>query len=223
MNGNGTIRLVKSRKGEELPMSGLREKKKAKTREAILRTAKRLFISQGYTNTAMSDIALDCEVGVGTLYNYYKSKSELLMEIFLNDLPNLSNKVEAIRQDDSLDLREKLHRVITQFMSAFHQFPRSFYRELFAVVFNDTGNTTEVFHGMVDTDKQFMALLAEMLEREKRSCRLSATYPVDTSVGLMYSALAMQIMMYLFDDRVSEEQILSEILDQIDFLLQEQE
>lgn len=77
-------------------MSDLRERKKTKTRETILRTAKRLFISKGYMNTSMSDIALDCEVGVGTLYNYYKSKSILLQEIFRSDLPGLSHQLEGI-------------------------------------------------------------------------------------------------------------------------------
>ncbi|WP_085521845.1 TetR/AcrR family transcriptional regulator [Tuberibacillus sp. Marseille-P3662] len=201
-------------------MSGLRERKKAKTREAILRSAKRLFMSQGFMNTAMSDIAFDCEVGVGTLYNYYKSKSKLLQEILRNDLPDLSHQIEEIQRNDLLSLSEKLHRIISLSMGVFHQFPRSFYRELFAVISNET-ESGDVLNRMLDIDKQFIALVADMLKREKGVGRLPDSYPVDTSVDLMYSVLVTQIMMYLFDDRVSEEQILSKIMVQINFLLEQ--
>ncbi|HEX7065728.1 MAG TPA: TetR/AcrR family transcriptional regulator [Bacillales bacterium] len=201
-------------------MGGLRERKKIKTRQAILRSAKSLFISQGYMNTTMSDIAFDCEVGVGTLYNYYKSKSKLLQEIFRNDMPDLSNQIEEIERNEGWSLQEKLHHLISLSMRVFHQFPRSFYRELIGVVFSDKENGSDVFARMLDIDKQFMALIIDMMNREKASGHLPDSYPVDTSVNLMYSILVSQMMMYLFDDRVSEEQTLSNILDQIHFLLE---
>lgn len=201
-------------------MSGLRERKKEKTQEAILQSGSRLFISRGYAKTAMKDIALDCDIGVGTLYNYYESKSELLQEIFRNNLPNVSSQAIEIQQNDSLSLQEKMRDLISLSMTVFHQFPRSFYRGLFSIMANETEISTDVSDKMLGIDEQFMSLVAEMLEREKANGHLSESYPVERSVTLMYSVLAAQIMMYLFDDHVSEEQVLSEILDQIHFLLE---
>ncbi|WP_079529258.1 TetR/AcrR family transcriptional regulator [Halobacillus hunanensis] len=201
-------------------MSNLRGRKKEKTREAILVSGKRLFVSKGYEKTTMKDIAHDCDIGVGTLYNYYESKSRLLQEIFRNNLPDLSSQVAKIQQDDSLSLPEKIHDIISLSMTVFHQFPRSFYRGLFSVMANETENSKEVSDKMLAIDEQFMFLMAKVLEREKETGHLSESYPVNRSVTLMYSILAAQIMVYLLDDSVSKEQVLSEITDQIYFLLE---
>ncbi len=200
-------------------MGDLRDRKKKKTKENILQSAKRLFISKGYTSITMSDIALDCEVGVGTLYNYYKSKSVLLTEIFRRELPDLSNKVEIITQNELLDFREKLHRVISLLMSVFHHFPRSFYRDIFAVISNQSENDSNVFNGMMDIDRQAMSLISGLLEEGKKSGYLPEDYQVDTSVSLIFSAMVMQIMYYLFDDQVTEADITNTLFVQIDFLL----
>ncbi|MFD1363188.1 TetR/AcrR family transcriptional regulator [Lentibacillus salinarum] len=201
-------------------MSGLRERKKEKTQEVILQSGKRLFISKGYVKTAMKDIAQECDIGVGTLYNYYESKSKLLQEIFRNNLPDLSSRAAEIQQDDSLTLQEKICDIISLSMTVFHQFPRSFYRGLFSVMANGTESSVDVSDKMLDIDEQFMSLMAKVLEQEKETGHLSDSYPVDRSVTLMYSVLAAQIMMYLLDDRVSKDQVLSEVMDQIYFLLE---
>lgn len=208
------------RREVESRMSGLRERKKEKTQEAILESGKRLFVSKGYEKTSMKDIAYDSDTGVGTLYNYYESKSKLLQEIFRKNLPNLSSQAAEIQQDDSLSLQDKIHDIISLSMTVFHQFPRSFYRGLFSVMANGTGSSVDVSDKMLDIDEQFMSLMAEVLEQEKETGHLSDSYPVDRLVTLIYSVLAAQIMMYLLDDRVSKEQVLSEIMDQINFLLE---
>lgn len=201
-------------------MSNLRERKKTETREAILQSAKRLFIAQGYTKTTMGDIARDCDVGVGTLYNYYISKSVLLTEIFRIDLPDLSDQVDIIKQNNLLDLREKLRSVISLFMDVFHrQFPRFFYRELITVFSSQAEGNTEIFNGLLDIDRQAMGLVTDILQQEKISGRLPAAYPLNTAVDLIYSIIVMQILLYVFDNGLSEEQIKNTILEQIDFLL----
>jgi len=200
-------------------MSGLRERKKLKTQAAIVESAKRLFLSEGYAKTTMNDIAFDCDVGVGTLYNYYKSKAELLIEIFRADLPDLSVKVGEIQKNNSLHLRKKLHRTLSLFMDVFHQFPRSFYRELFAVISGQSENDREMFRGLFDVDQQSMSLVSEILEDGKKAGDLREDYAIDTSASLIYSAMVAQIMMFLFDEHVTQAQLKNHLLEQVDFLL----
>jgi AcrR family transcriptional regulator len=62
-------------------MSGLRERQKANRHTRILDTASRLFRDHGYDAVKMEAIAAEAEVSIGTIYNYYQNKGDLLVAI----------------------------------------------------------------------------------------------------------------------------------------------
>ena len=62
-------------------MSGLRERQKATRHSRILDTASRLFRDHGYDAVKMEAIAAAAEVSIGTIYNYYQNKGDLLVAI----------------------------------------------------------------------------------------------------------------------------------------------
>lgn len=55
-------------------------------RRAILDAARRLLIKKGIENTSMEDIAAAADYTRRTLYAYYKSRDEILLGIFTEDL-----------------------------------------------------------------------------------------------------------------------------------------
>jgi AcrR family transcriptional regulator len=61
--------------------TGLRERKKERTRQGILSAAHELFLSKCYEGTTMEGIAERAELAVGTLYNYFTSKGALLLAL----------------------------------------------------------------------------------------------------------------------------------------------
>lgn len=74
-------------------MSGLRERKKARTKTAIQQHALRLFREQGYAATTIEQIAEAAEVAPSTVFRYFPTKEDLAD---LTDyLPLLVNLAEA--------------------------------------------------------------------------------------------------------------------------------
>jgi AcrR family transcriptional regulator len=60
--------------------TGLRELKKARTRRLIADTAARLFAERGYEHVAVSDVAREAEVAEQTVYNYFRTKEQLVTD-----------------------------------------------------------------------------------------------------------------------------------------------
>ena len=79
-------------------------------REAILRAAIRVFAHNGYFSSKVADIASEAGVADGTVYLYFKSKEEILHQIFDR---SVDEALAAAREEISLisDPRDKLRRI----------------------------------------------------------------------------------------------------------------
>jgi AcrR family transcriptional regulator len=60
------------------PPLGLRERKKQRTRQAIVDEATRLFVAQGYQQTTLAQIAEAAEVSTSTFFNYFATKVDIV-------------------------------------------------------------------------------------------------------------------------------------------------
>jgi AcrR family transcriptional regulator len=58
-------------------MPGLRERKKAQTRELIAEAARRLFEERGFDAVTVADVAREAEVAEKTVFNYFPTKEDL--------------------------------------------------------------------------------------------------------------------------------------------------
>ena len=59
---------------------GLRERKKALTRQRLTDTATRMFVARGFDAVRVTEIAAACEVSEKTVYNYFPTKESLVLD-----------------------------------------------------------------------------------------------------------------------------------------------
>ncbi len=63
------------------------------TKSILFNCGKELFSRNGFKDTNVSDITKTSGIGTGTFYNYYSSKEELFMEIYLEENEKLKKKI----------------------------------------------------------------------------------------------------------------------------------
>jgi AcrR family transcriptional regulator len=55
---------------------------RSKKKEQIIEAAARVFARSGYSNAVVADIALQANIGKGTVYEYFNSKEDLFFAVF---------------------------------------------------------------------------------------------------------------------------------------------
>ena len=95
------------------PRKRPRQARSVATFEAILEAAARILESLGFAGFNTNAVAELAGVSIGSLYQYFPSKDALIVELIRRERAELSNRiVEAIKQHDAADLKEKLKLVI---------------------------------------------------------------------------------------------------------------
>ncbi|HOF59360.1 MAG TPA: TetR/AcrR family transcriptional regulator [Candidatus Cloacimonadota bacterium] len=81
-------------------------------RNKILTAAVKVFAQKGYVNTTMSDVSIHAKVGIGTLYNYFKNKDDLLLQCMKKMIEDEIQQIEAA----SADITDPIDKLETFFL-----------------------------------------------------------------------------------------------------------
>lgn len=123
----------------------LRDRKKAKQRAALTAAAIQLFRDHGFERTRMEDIATAAEVSVATVYNYFPTKQQILVDIVRSDVIGGQDPSAEVLSDppaDPVDAFMALIRIEIRNVSG--EPDKKLWRELLASMIRDQDNRTEI-------------------------------------------------------------------------------
>lgn len=84
-------------------------------REELLCEAKRQIAERGYKNTTIRSVAQGCNIAVGTVYNYFKSKDMLIASFILTDWLECLKGIEEYPKNDKRQYLGFIHSSLTDF------------------------------------------------------------------------------------------------------------
>lgn len=91
-------------------------------KEDIISVTRELLKKEGYSQLNIRNIAAKCGVATGTVYNYYRSKNEIIAEILINEwnlmLRRIDQKAKSI--PTAIDKLEIIFEQLNFFMSNVH-------------------------------------------------------------------------------------------------------
>ncbi len=192
---------------------GLREIKKKRARRAILDAARDMFFSLGFDGTTMEAISEKAEVAVGTVYNYFDSKSTLILAITAEDTSKILD--EKFQIPESCTGFESVKLYISAFMGNLSMYPRRLLRELMR---EGWGGDTTLSKGLISQDLTLLDGLARVLRELAEAQKLKSGTNVEYASLVIYGIITTAIMWYAADEGRTSEQMLASIENMLEIL-----
>jgi AcrR family transcriptional regulator len=188
------------------------EKKKSRIDEA----ARKLFISQGFHATSMRNIASGAGTSLGNVYNYYRTKEEILESIIGRYQTVIDSRLRAIFDeiDEPLESESLIRfgKQIKEMVNAHHDFWLLMYIDVLEF---ENRHFRKMFEGLVHNLRRRFATQFNELKKQGR------VHPdVDPAVG--FTAVYMQFFNYFLVEKlfggnrhfgISDERVIKQLTD----------
>ena len=192
-------------------MAGLREKQKKEKEFRIIKASVALFTSKGFNETTMEEIAEKSEVGVGTLYNYVKSKGDLLLLILTDKTDNLYIEAEKIIKNPGSDVVHTLVELLKIYLQGlFLSMPQKLFRDLLSVIFSQQYDQSN-FAKLIKLDYKLMNQVKDLLNMYIEKGLIDSNVNTEILSFNIYSVVMTQFMVALMQEPIALE-MLSEVM-----------
>jgi len=188
------------------------EKKKSRIEEA----ARELFISQGFHATSMRNIAAGAGTSLGNVYNYYRTKEEILESIIGRYQKVIDGRLRAIFDeiDEPLEPESlvRFGKQIKEMVNAHHDFWLLMYIDVLEF---ENRHFRKMFEGLVHNLRR---RFAKQFNELKKQGRVHAD--VDPAIG--FTAVYMQFFNYFLVEKlfggnrhfgISDERVIKQLTD----------
>src|SRR5215510_1342596 len=132
-------------------MAGLRAKHKADRNRRIVEAAAELFRAQGYDSVKMEAIAAAAEVSIGTIYNYFRNKGDLLVAIVSMEVHEVLAAGEKVIAKPPLNAEKAVAKLIANYIEhSLVYLSKEMWRQAMAITTQQPGSPFGVAYGDLD-------------------------------------------------------------------------
>jgi len=155
----------------------------ATRREQIAESALRLFRVRGYQNTAVREIAEAVGFSVGSLFNYFRSKEQILHFIYDQAHDSIERAVEAVEREVAADPEIALRHALDRYLTIIEQ-----HQDHVILVYQDFKSLDgRAKRQVLDRERRIMDVFARIIEtgvRHGRFRKRSVAVTVNTIMVL---------------------------------------
>jgi AcrR family transcriptional regulator len=187
---------------------GLRDRQKQERERRIVEAAGKLFAHKGYAEVAMEDVAARASLAVGTIYNYFPSKSALLLAIVRRETESLLAHGRKILDDPPRDPVAAVSAFTEIFLDDFTRDDRRLWRELFGAAIAEPST---LGRRLFDGDAKLVSQLASLLEQYRSTGVLASDVEPIPAATVLYGVCFTWMTAYLMDDAIGAEMVRDEI------------
>ena len=174
----------------------LRERKKRAARAQILAAADTLIQSRGYEQTTMRDIAAGAEVSYQTLYNYFPAKGDILFQLLIGRIEDVSEHYAEVLKSFDGDLLEALDELARLSCTALTSSDRALWRTALVALLNQESGASKLLD-LIDAVAH--QSLEALLNAARSSGELTPSVPIAELANTLYDLMDYALVRLLLD------------------------
>ena len=174
----------------------LRARKKRAARAQILAAADALIQERGYDQATMRDIAGRAEVSYQTLYNYFPAKGDILFQLLIERIEDVSQHYAEVLNSFDGDLLEAMDELARLTFTALTSGDRKLWQTALVSLLEQEAGASKLLD-LIDavTHQSLEALLSTA----RTSGELSPTLPVAELANTLYDLMDYAVVRLLLD------------------------
>ena len=183
-------------------MTGLRDRQKRDRERRILDAASRLFRERGYAETHIGAIALEAGLSVGALYNYYRSKGDLLAAIVGLEVTEVLKLGEAVVADPPADPAAALDALVAIYYEhSLVYLDKAMWRHAIAQTTQHPG--MPFARAYMELDRLLSAQVGALFAAQQSRGRVSPTLDPAVAGALVFNNLDRMFLGYVRDESMT--------------------
>ena len=199
-------------------MAGLRAKQRAAREHRILEAASKLFRERGFQQAKIEHIAELAEVSVGTIYNYYENKGDLLLAIVVLEVGVQIRGGRALINDPPRGMAHALEALTTVMLDNCTNYVS---KEMWRHAMATSTRSPETPFGKTynELDDKLAKNACELMVRLQKDRRLRSDVDAYAAGELWFNSLNMMFTLFVKRDDMSLDDLKSEVARQSEPLI----
>lgn len=189
--------------------------------ERMLKAAHSLFSTKGFSGTSVKEIAGQAEVSEVSAARTYPSLMDLFIdsfsEGFIQQLETTSPEVHPLTNQKPAEM---IYTYLWNRMKEFTSMDKSVFKEMMNSLFPAMGSDAENRRKMIGIDFMLVDEMIVLLNEMKEKKLLPGDFNANQAAEIIYSSLAFEFLLYVYEEEVSLEMFLNGVRKKLDFIIE---
>lgn len=199
-------------------MARINKQQKQETEDKIIEVSKKLFLSNGYSNTNMNQIASEVGIAVGTIFNYFETKADLFMKVIISDQGITQSTDDYLTYDLTFPASDIIMQYVNNVLEKILMMPKKMLIELSAAMLSKASAKKDITNDLVQIDKLYIKKLVEFICYLKK---MGAIVECNCEVigECIFGVIVMEMIVFLNIKSKTSEEVLKNIREKIAIIL----
>ncbi len=181
---------------------GRRQRKKRAVRDSILSAAATLFVERGFSATRIDAISDAADIAVGTVYNYFKTKTDLLVAILFDDVDAFVIETRTLVAHPDRDTTVAIGAICDALIARIDTRPKMLWRQLFGHALIDS---TQLGPAYANVERLLLNIVRSILLRQRAEGAVESRFTVDEAADIVFGLANTLIYAYCRSDTMTHD------------------
>lgn len=197
-------------------MARLSKKQKEEVRKRIINNATNLFLKNGYDETSTKKIAKESKIAEGTVFNYFDTKADLLMEVIDNQYFDLED--EELNIDFEKNIVDVYMNNYYKYLKRILFIPKKMMIHIIAILIKTSKKSPKRLKRYAEIDFIMIRRIAKLTDKFIKKGIIKS---VDSNelAEIIYGSFFYEFTMYLYEDSYKKEDLEKRMRKKVEIIL----